>query len=180
MYILILFGIAALAFIIYGIIQNKQNKVAANRREQLSQYDFKVKKEFEDVTIGVDEGQKMFIYAYWDEQPIEIYFNKILNTEVLKNNNTVHKISGTGTIVGGALAGGIGAVIGSQVGKKSKDKIESLDLLINIDDLERPTLKINFFNKGMESHKSNEALSEIEKWQGIFKIILERNKTETE
>lgn len=177
MFIIIALSLAALIFIILQIQKSQSNKAKNIREDHLKEFNFKVKREFNDYTLGVDEEQQKVVYAYWDAKPFEIPFKKIINCEVLKDNKTIHKISATGTIVGGALAGGLGAAIGSQAGKKSKEKVQSLDLLINIDDLENPTLKINFFHQGMEDYKlEKEALPQVERWEGIFKVILERNK----
>lgn len=177
MFALILLAVGVLILLIVQFQKKQSNKAKSIRDEQLKPYNFKVVREFDDYTLGVDEEQKKVVYAYWDAKPFEIPFEKIINCEVLKDNKTIHKISATGTIVGGALAGGLGAAIGSQAGKKSKEKVQSLDLLINIDDLENPTLKINFFHQGMEDYKlQKEALPQVERWEGIFKVILERNK----
>ena len=111
-----------------------------------------------------------------------INFNDIFEAEIKTNNNTISKISLGGTIAGGVLAGGVGALIGSQSNKKTVDKIKTITLKINTKDFDNPIINFNLFEsidkKGdnPDGDKVKETLKNAEKWEGMLKIILEENK----
>ncbi len=111
-----------------------------------------------------------------------IDFKDIIEVEVQTNNTTVSKVSMTGAVVGGAIAGGIGAIIGSQSGKSSKEKIKSITLKINTKDFDNPVIVHPLFesddDKGTDpsSILLQEPIANADKWEGMFKIILEENK----
>lgn len=116
-------------------------------------------------------------------------FNNILSSEVIVNSETVTSTArGSqigGAVVGGALLGGVGALAGALSGKTtSKENIRSVEIKLTVDDLSEPIYKINFldtFNPVTNFHKKGyrkdskefkSAISEVEKWQGMFDVIL--------
>jgi len=168
---------AFLFLIGYLLNKNKQKNAFEERSIKLLKYDFSKMCEFKDKTIGVDEKKALFVYSVWNNEPIEVPFKAILDCEVLKDNISIGKISTKGAIVGGILAGGVGAMIGSQAGKKLYEEINSLDLKIYVDNIQNPTIKINFFRSFDGKFNLDRSLKLIEDWEGVFKVILIRNKS---
>lgn len=119
-------------------------------------------------------------------------FDKIIEAEVVMDNQSITKSSRGSQLVGvgvGTLAlGGIGAIIGGTTGtKKHIDKIKNIDIKLTIKELQNPISKINFLNKngdGLHMSSNNgrakdhplvkQALRDVEKWQGMFDVILKQ------
>ncbi|MCA1025660.1 hypothetical protein LCM23_06120 [Cytobacillus kochii] len=118
--------------------------------------------------------------------------SQLIESEVVIDNQSIYKTVRSsqliGAAVGGAVFGGVGAIIGGLSGNKSKeDKIKSIQLKLTIDDLDSPSHKIDFLsnvniysgyqNKNgylKDSSEVRTALNHIEKWQGIMDIILKQ------
>lgn len=83
-------------------------------------------------------GKKKKVYKY----------NDIVDYELLEDGESIIKKSGIGrAVVGGALLGGVGAVVGSVTGKqKTKSICKSLKIKITISDISNPTVYINFIS----------------------------------
>ena len=76
-------------------------------------------------------------------------YSQIINYELLEDGNTITKggVSIGKAIVGGALFGGVGAVIGGTSGKRiTKNTCKSLRIKITIDDITSPTVYINLIS----------------------------------
>lgn len=116
-------------------------------------------------------------------------FDDIIESEVIIDNHTITKTArGSqigGAVVGGVLLGGIGAIIGGLSGTKgSFDQVKHMDIKLTVNNLETPIIKINFLdgqdrkhNKLKQGYHKNSldyqnAVKEIEKWQGMFEVIL--------
>lgn len=82
-------------------------------------------------------------------------YSSILNFELLEDGNTISK-GGTGrAVVGGALFGGVGAIVGATTGsKKSQTICTKLQIKITTNNQDRPLFYINFIN-GVEYKKNS-------------------------
>lgn len=175
--VIIFICVFVVAFIIKGIYDNKHGaKEKSSRDDKLKAFNLSVRNDFYDSTIGIDEEKRLIIFVEPNKEPTLIPFDEIIDFEILKDSETVSKVSAKGVIVGGVLAGGLGAIIGSQSGKKNKEKVESLDLIIRIDNIKNGIIKINFYKKKEYIPTLKEATETIEKWEGILKVVLERRK----
>lgn len=153
------------------------------------------------VAIVNEDKQELYIFNYEQQADFKkllnynyksIPFNKILSSEVIIDNQSISQtMRGSqlaGALVGGALTGGIGAIIGGLSGKtKQIDKVKNIDIKLTIKDLQNPIEKINFINPKHTTHdweynkgrsKDDElvkqALKDVEKWQGMFDVILKQ------
>ncbi|RYI30619.1 hypothetical protein EVU96_09390 [Bacillus infantis] len=136
-----------------------------------------------------DNGEYEFNY-------ITLPSSKIIEAEIIIDNQTIHKtVRGQqilNTAVGGALFGSVGALIGGLTADKLKqEKIKSIDLKILTEDVNSPVHKLNFLknidpNSGevikdgymKDSSEVRAALGNIEKWHGIMEIIIrQQNKS---
>jgi hypothetical protein len=121
-----------------------------------SHTDFDVTRRFEgnpqvSQMISIDENKKKV--SFIDGVRFRVYnYRDILSSEVLIDGNEVIKTSRTsqigGALIGGILAGGVGAIIGGLSADQTKEsKVSKVDVLIVVNDTRNPTFVLNFFNK---------------------------------
>jgi len=131
-------------------------------------------------------------YCLYNYSMINIPLDKIISSEVIIDNETYSQTSRGSQMAsiaaGGLLAGGIGAVIGGLSSKtKNVAKFKNIDIKLTIEDLQNPIQKINFLNReggrehfGTDSGRKKDhplvkqALEDVEKWQGMFDVILKQ------
>lgn len=85
----------------------------------------------------------------------------------------------TGALIGGAIAGGVGAIIGSQTNKKGKTMIKTIVLSIVVEDIKNPIINMPVLNS-VDGYKSDGQMIAMartiaQRWDAIFKIILKQN-----
>src|SRR5699024_2115573 len=119
-------------------------------------------------------------------------FSDIIEAETIINNTTVTKTSRgsqiAGTAIGGALLGGVGVVIGGLSGTKVGDEnILEAKIKLTIDNISKPVHNIIFLNNESKnytkfkngykkgSYQYNQLIPQLEKWQGMFDVILKNN-----
>lgn len=109
-------------------------------------------------------------------------YKDILEAEVIIDGETVTKTSRSsqigGAILGGILAGGVGAVIGGLSGKTaSKEKVKSIQLKVIVNDIKNPLQIIPFLNETNSIDRSNQkfinANKEVMHWHSLFKVIID-------
>ena len=117
--------------------------------------------------------------------PIFIDFNKIIESSIKEDGETVTKTNRgsqvAGTLVGGALAGGVGAVVGGLGAKQTSiESVRKITLEIVIDDLRSPIHEIVFFISPTPLSKNESIYKQIysnaNKWHKMMSIILKRNQ----
>ncbi len=131
--------------------------------------------------LSVNENQKKLSLGYVDnnQQVTKEYdFSDVVSFEVQVDDKSQRKVSVGGAVVGAALAGGIGALIGSQSGKQ-KVKVRNMHLLITVNSISDPLIKFSILNpsadgKGWDSDGFivQNAVQRAEKWTSIFNVIL--------
>lgn len=90
-------------------------------------------------------------------------FNEITNFELLEDGKSVASGGVGRALVGGALFGGVGAIVGSTTGKKKTSNIcTSYRIKITLNNFSEPTCYIDFING-----------AEFKKDGSIYKIIVE-------
>ena len=101
-------------------------------------------------TFAIDEINRKV--AYFDEkQETFIPYEEIISVDLIEDNTTVSSKSTMrtfgGAIIGGALGGGAGAVVGGLSGDaEMKKKISSIQVRLRIRDISMPTLIIKCFD----------------------------------
>ena len=185
--------------IFYDMYKNKKEKSAniqkkSNLDKALSKYpSFNKTKLLEGInsTLALDgENKKVFLIMH-DSDGINykdsklINFSDILSCEIIKDGITVTKTSRgsqiVGTVIGGAIMGGAGAIIGGLSGKKtSSEKLSYVILQLGINGINDPVFKIEpyyiFKDKNYTYKEPN--LNEAEEWLTIFKIIMKQSDLE--
>lgn len=99
----------------------------------------------------------------------KIDLNKVIDVELIKNNNIVNEISSgsmlTRAIVGGALAGGVGAIVRGTTAKgKSSNILNQISLRFKIDDVQNPYRLFLL----MEDNRKEGLLKRYSKKHGIY------------
>jgi hypothetical protein len=135
--------------------------------------------------IVLDESnKKVYLFSPTNNIKLDYNFDDIIQSEVIVDGNTITSTNRgsqlMGMVVGGILAGGVGAIVGGLFGgKTSKDEIKNIELKLTINNMNNSIFKVNFlpFTKvgwSKDSTKVKNSLSEIETWQGYFDIILKQ------
>lgn len=109
-------------------------------------------------------------------------YKDILESEVIIDGETITKTSRSsqlgGAILGGILAGGVGAVIGGLSGKTaSKEKVKTIQLKVIVNDTKKPLQIITFLNETNSIDRNNQkfikANKEVIHWHSLFKVIID-------
>jgi hypothetical protein len=159
------------------------NKILSDKKLQPDQIIFTAHNDSRNC-ISVNENAKKVSFGYEESEQLLIKnydFSDIVSFEVKVDDKSSRKVSVGGAVVGAALAGGLGALIGSQSGSK-KTKVENMHLLITVNSISNPTIKFSILNpspdgKGWnsDSFMVERAVERAEEWTGIFNVILKRN-----
>ena len=153
---------AIVVVIILGVIAfmalGTENQTTENN---ISEIDKLLKdKNFEtskNIAVSLIESKKQFRIdkrnkkvAICDIYPINkvniLKFTDIIDCEILEDNNTIMKGGVGRAIVGGALAGGVGAIVGANT-RKSQNITNSLQLRIITTDVSKSLYTINLIKK---------------------------------
>lgn len=136
--------------------------------------------------IAIDESTQKICFLSYSQNNINkkiINYNDILSSELFIDNDTITKTSrmsqAGGTLVGAALLGGVGAVIGGLSGTKtSSDMVKRIDLRLVINDMANPTYDINFLNIQTKKNSLiyNDSLNKARHWSGIIDIVIRNSE----
>lgn len=84
---------------------------------------------------------------------LQIYdYSSILDFELLEDGNSIEKGGVGRALVGGALFGGVGAIVGGSTGHKHKETCSKLQIKLTLSDMSSPVIYINFIES--ETQKS--------------------------
>lgn len=132
--------------------------------------------------FAVDKNHRKVVYIKENQETI-IPFEDIISVEIIEDNTTLASKSTMRTVggafVGGALAGGAGAIVGGLSGNTNmKKKVSLLQVKMRLRDIDNPTLAINCYDcKTMTS--GQEAKTDSLLW-GIYKQGLEHARQITD
>ena len=116
---------------------------------------FSVSKEIQCGTSYFREDDKLGKwYLAYDKKPINpalFDYNEIIDYELTEDGEQVVKGGMGSAVAGGLLFGGVGAVVGSNVGKKtSRTVIKSMNLRISLNNKYKQQIDVDFLPPGME------------------------------
>lgn len=98
--------------------------------------------------IDIDENNKLWKTPCCSNNIVFAY-NDIISYELLQNGEAITKGSLGGAVIGGALFGGVGAIVGGSVGaKKTKQEISEFRIKIVTRNICYPEVYINFLTTG--------------------------------
>lgn len=139
------------------------------------------KTNIENGIIAIDKNREKIVYIDDKGNSLnkkEFSFSDIISCELIKDGATIYKKSTTrtigGAIIGGALSGGVGAIIGGLSGSsKEKEKINSIDIKINLRDIDNPSFKFKFFEYKGSRMFLNESIESAEEWKDRIAAIID-------
>jgi len=112
-----------------------------------------------------------------------VSFEKLVSAEVMEDNVTLltTKKGLGGVVVGGLLAGGVGAIVGGLTGRKtskSSTGIRSVTLVVIVDDFNAPRHSVTFLTwpgeKGLSKNSSiyRQAIEKAQLWQSRLTVAM--------
>lgn len=128
--------------------------------------------------LSLDEENKK--WAFHDKYGLieKVYnYSALVDFELLEDGESVAK-SGIGrALVGGALFGGAGAVVGA-VTRKNKDYCNSLRIKITIDNLSDPVIFLDFINHSVKvtSDEYKNAYEQAQRTMSTLQLICDKGK----
>ena len=188
--LLVIIGIFSLFFYIAVQSERKeklQNEIKKQKLFEIlnSSGDFKSSKEFISYDykniLALDEESKR-ICVVSDDGTRKIYLYKdLLQVEIVEDGVSVTTTSRTsqlgGALVGGMLAGGVGAVIGGLSGKtKTEREINSIELKLVVNDTNQPVYSFVFYKKKKfeEFQATQKAKNEVNFWHSLISVLIKR------
>jgi hypothetical protein len=186
-------------------IKKKDSKIKKEKRIKLFDLEGKLKnftitQKYESCDLEsfllLDERNKKIGFAFVDSNSTEIYdYKDILASEIVEDGETVtitsRSTSISGAIIGGAIAGETGAIIGGLSGKTrstTETKIHKIDLKIVVNNTKLPNKIINFLtgkpdlvyeNVGVkkDSPEYKEAIKYVNHWHSLFGLLIKQEQT---
>ncbi|MBP3047242.1 immunity protein [Bacillus subtilis subsp. subtilis] len=191
---LIIAGLALLALEPYKIKSQKNIDKLKENAETLKHFDsgFNPDNFFNTykTKIAFKESESLMkIYHLNRDEHIEEYtipFSNIIESEIALGNQIISKVSKSGIVAGGLLAGGIGAAIGGlSASSIQNEMVKSVTLKITVEDLSKPIHYIDFlptqevegYNTQGYKKDSNviqQALKNAEYWHGVMDVIIKK------
>ncbi|MEC3755993.1 immunity protein [Bacillus halotolerans] len=191
---LIIVGLALLALEPYKIKAQKNIDKLKENAETLKYFDvgFNPDNFFNTykTKIAFKESDSLVkIYQLNRDGHIEQYtipFSNIIESEVTLDNQMISKVSKSGIVAGGLLAGGIGAAIGGlSASSIQNEMVKSVTLKITVEDLSKPIHYIDFLptqevegynTQGYkkDSNTIQQALKNAEYWHGVMDVIIKK------
>ena len=98
---------------------------------------------------------------------------EILTDQASKSNVLLNQV--TGAVIGGALFGDAGAIVGADSGKIMAAGIKSIDLQLTLNDTNNSFHQVSFFPDRLNTRKNkNQALMDAQRWQVLMGIMAKR------
>lgn len=134
------------------------------------------------------ENESSFTYEgeYYSKIQI-IDLNNVIDVQIIEDNQVTNKVSNSSMIgrslVGGALTGGVGAIIGGSTAKSnSTNLVKEISLRFKMNDMENPYYDISVFSNSKGIDRGSEFFKnkykEILNLFGRIELVLEKEETE--
>ena len=172
--------------IIVGCCLKSQKKIDKEAQEfaKYADVEFDVTKDIENYLYLDENKKKICIPTGMIKKKVDLTrvynYSDILNYELLEDGNSVSKGGVGRALVGGALFGGVGAIVGGSTGHKQKQTCTKLQIKITLNNIDHPTEYINFIIA--EIRKDNliykNAYSSAQKVLSALDIICNSNSKE--
>lgn len=144
--------------------------------------------------IGIDEENKKVVLLYNQDGVSEgkvFSYRDILKSEVIEDDVSVTNTSRTsqigGAILGGLLAGGVGAIIGGLSGSTNSSKeVFKIDLRITANDTQKPVYTINFLTADIldfngkpfpikkDDQKYKLSAEKVNHWYALISVLIKQ------
>lgn len=97
---------------------------------------------FDDVNKKIAIPKTSFTGKIRDLQIFD--YSSVVEYELLEDGNSIEKGGVGRALVGGALFGGVGALVGASTGHRHKATCSKLQIKITLNDMQTPTVYVNF------------------------------------
>lgn len=158
-YIILVVIISIIGFLIISDAVEKQEKTVSKNREEIEDRlkGYNISKNISFVRYGVGgseidvkldtEKRKILICYYYlnSTEIVKVPFEEIIECEVIEDKNTVMKGGVGRAVVGGVLAGGVGAIVGANT-RASKNMIYNLQIRIITSNINNSLCTIDIIN----------------------------------
>ncbi|MCM1224129.1 MAG: SHOCT domain-containing protein [Lachnospiraceae bacterium] len=188
--------------IIAGVAQaNSKKKEVSERNERLNKVQSSVDDFKPSVTVtGIDnlyrfsvDNDSQRVLLIRNGMKTIIPFDKIMSVSIDEDNTQIMSKSSLrtvgGTLIGGALAGGAGAIVGGLSGNSTiKKKVSKVQVVLKLRDLNNPSISIDCFNartmtiegkneiknSGMNGEIYNRGLKDAQKIADLIGVIIDQ------
>lgn len=182
------------SFLAYASLESddiqKQNKIIekVNNYADTKEFDYGLisNDKLNGVLINKEEEEIITYHILENRVSEKTYqFNELLEIELLTDSQSIVSVSKSGIIggslLGGAVFGNVGAVIGAlSANKNISEKISKITMSFTFDNLDEPSynLTLNEFGipQNMDSETVRIVMEEIDIWLKRFNVILKRNE----
>lgn len=131
-----------------------------------------------------DERRNICLITFHNHNPIGriLSYKDLMSSELFEDGVTLTKTSRTsqvaGALVGSALLGGVGAIIGGLSGRteSSIGKVNRIDFRLLVNDTSNPSHEVCFLAKAAmkNSPEYTKAIREARHWQGLMEVLIKR------
>jgi hypothetical protein len=141
--------------------------------------------------LAVDEQRKKVCLISVKKQVVKvrvISHSDLVSCELFEDGTTITKTVRSsqivGALIGGVVAGGVGAIIGGLSGKTATaGKVKRIDLRLIVNDTKNPLHDINFINlTNSELSKDSPAyqkiMQEARHWHGLIEVLIKKADSE--
>lgn len=165
-WIILIFIVTIVIFVIISVMESNNEKERDTKLTEMleSEKDFTsttlIKGEANKYFFSVDKERKIILYMHCESSDDifkkTVFFNQVLDVELVEDSSIVSKKSTTRTIGGGAIGaavgGGAGMIVGGLSGGSSeKKKVKSIKVRIRIKDIDNPSIVISCLDTSMTS-----------------------------
>ena len=182
-------GVSLSSFKKYSLeeLQGIVNAYKKNKEEHLAEVSaFQVTKRIGNY-IHFDDNNKKFaipqLSANGDVKDLKIYsYDGILDYELLEDGNSISKGGVGRAIVGGALFGGAGAIVGASTGHQYKKTCSLLQIKITMNNMDSPTVYVNFidFEIRKDSSTYKRLFAQAQETMSLLNIIAQSKQSNSD
>lgn len=172
--IIILFVFILIILLVIAIVKSKMNYL--KRQDEYIE---------ENVNNKVEFNHFLQTFTVNDEDSKTYNYKQIVDFELLEDGSTLIQGSAMDAIAGGLLFGGVGAIVGSNIGtKQSTNMCHSLEIKITLRDNDTPSIYIPFIdnypvNKNSDLYRN--IFTEAQNTLSALKLAMDQvsDKTQT-
>ena len=197
---ILLLGIIAGGIILRILSKKKKVQIRNDRAKKLLAMqnhlnDFTVSQQFQSFddrcSLLLDEKRKKVCFIFANDNVTEIYdYKDILESEILEDGKSITTTTRSsqigGALIGHAIAGKAGLVVGGLSGKKTTEQeVYKIDLKVIVNNTKNPNKVINFYtadttSKGKilpvkkGSAEYNKANSLVNHWHSLLSLLIKQ------
>lgn len=181
--IIIIVVIALGIYIWYAIRRHEKKKIneALDKVKDFNPTETYVSRSIK-TSISIDKAKNKICFIDQNRKTHPFSYKDIYESEILTDGNTYTKQSTGrtigGLVIGGAVAGIAGAVVGGLSGKRKKVvNINKIDLKVTVNSTSKPVYVVNFFNPQLKKGGTitdKEAMRDAQHWHSLISVLIKR------